>query len=188
MRKGLTMNTPHLHIPTPCHESWEGMTPLPPGQHGKYCAACDHAVVDVTSMPVAEGRRFLNELTTAVHQDSAQRTCLRAHATPTGQLVPGRRKLLTHALATMLACTMAGCVGDGPELVNGQKPEPQQQTQPVPVPGVVAPQPQHSANVKMGDVCEPIIMGKLAAPVPAPTKMGATSPPPTNPTPKDAAH
>ena len=186
------MNTPHLHIPTPCHESWEGMTPLPPGQHGKHCASCNHAVVDVTSMPVAEGRRFLNELTTAVHHDSTRRTCVRAHIAPSGQLIAGRRKLLTHALATMLACTMAGCVGDGPELVNSQKPAPQQQTQQVPPPGIVVlqpqPQPQHPTEVKMGDVCVPTIMGKFAAPVPAPTKTGAFSPPPPNPTPKDAAH
>jgi hypothetical protein len=170
------MNTPHLHIPTPCYESWEGMTPLPPERYGRHCAACDHAVVDVTSMPVAQGRRFLNELTTAAHQDFTQRTCIRAHSTPSGQLVPGRRKLLTHALAAMLACTMAGCVGDGPELVNGQKPEPQQQTQPVPVPGIVA--PQNPANVIMG--------GKCAAPVPSPTKRGTVAPLPS--TPKAAAH
>jgi hypothetical protein len=181
------MNTPHLHIPTPCHESWEGMTPLPPGQHGKHCATCNHAVIDVTSMPVAEGRQFLNELTIAVHQDPSRRTCVRAHIAPSGQLVAGRRKLLTHSLAAILACTMAGCVGDGPELVNNQKPVPQQQTQQVPPPGMVAPQPQHPTEAIMGEACVPI-MGKFAAPVPAPTKMGAFSPPPANPTPKDAAH
>ena len=126
-----------LHIPAPCHESWETMRPVTNGRH---CASCNHAVVDVTNMAVAEGRRVLAELTATLHREPSRRTCVRAHATPTGRLVPGRRKLLTTALAAMLASTMAGCVGDGPELGKTQEAVPPPQTHeihPVP-PGRIA--------------------------------------------------
>lgn len=159
------MNDPHLHIPTPCQEAWDGMTPSAQGRH---CAVCNHAVIDVTSMPVAEGRRVLTELTTTLHRDPARRTCIRAHAAPSGRLVAGRRKLLTHALAAMLASTMAGCVGDGPDMVEARPPAAQQQSQQAPPlsgsPRVVPPQP---AKALMGDVCVP--MGKIAPPPPAPS-------------------
>lgn len=35
-----------LNIPTPCHESWDAMTPT---QEGKYCKACAKIVLDLTT-------------------------------------------------------------------------------------------------------------------------------------------
>ncbi|HEX3134010.1 MAG TPA: hypothetical protein VHX44_10570 [Planctomycetota bacterium] len=102
-----------LHIPTPCHESWDGMTPT---ENGRHCAACNHVVVDVTSMPVAQGRQVLAQVAHGLVASFDKRTCVRAHANPSGRLVPGRRKLLTPALVVMLASAMTGCIGDGSEL------------------------------------------------------------------------
>jgi hypothetical protein len=104
-----------LRISTPCQENWDAMTPVESGRH---CASCNHLVIDVASMPVAEGRRVLREVSTTLVSEGT--FCLRAHTSPTGRLVPGRRKLLTTALAGILACSLAGCVGDGPDLTGSQ--------------------------------------------------------------------
>ena len=45
-----------LSIPTPCHESWDAMTPAGDGRH---CAACAKTVVDFTAMTDAEIRRHV---------------------------------------------------------------------------------------------------------------------------------
>lgn len=166
-----------LHIPTPCHENWDAMTPAGNGRH---CASCDHQVIDVASLPVAEGRRVLTEVAARV-KSGGKRTCVRAHTTPAGRLVAGRRKLLTTALAGILACSMAGCVGAGPDLQSsgttsgsshheptvtgtpkaGQPPltltgTPRVQSQPKP----------GKTMVTKGDVCEVPIKGKIVAPTP----------------------
>lgn len=181
-----------LHIPTPCHESWDAMTPTSTGRH---CAACNHTVLDVTELPVAEGRQVLAEVATTLRH-SGKRICVRAHATPSGRLLPGRRKLLTPALVTLLACTMAGCVGDGPDLATPQPSTTQSATpqtpqsvspqatptqpRPTALTGTPAVRPAPVAQVPavVGDVClspkhttatpavepAPAIKGKIVAP------------------------
>lgn len=160
-----------LHIRSPCHEVWDGMTPVAQGRH---CASCNHTVIDVASMPVTEDRRMLDEVASTLHHDPSQRTCVRAHVAPSGRLVAGRRKLLTHALGAMLASSMAGCGGDGPEMVNTQQQQPVLRPHAQEAPALtgtprVTPPPPHQAEVTMGDVCVPIRMGKIAPPAPAAT-------------------
>jgi hypothetical protein len=166
-----------LHIPTPCHESWDGMTPT---ENGRHCATCNHVVIDIASMPVAEGRRVLKDVATTV-AEKGKRTCVRAHATPAGRLVPGRRKLLTGALAGMLACAIAGCSGDGPEL--GQPhPKPSRPTteQQMPMGVVDAPNPDDEALV--GDASEaPVAPVTTGNPPVHPPLMGVPVPPPRRP-------
>jgi hypothetical protein len=145
-----------LHIPIPCHESWDGMTPAGDGRH---CAACNHLVIDVAGMPVAEGRRVLDTVATVL-TGNGRRTCVRAHATPSGRLVPGRRKLLTSALAGILACSIAGCAGDGPDLVEPQpRPAPPAKAQPLPADSG-APM-ERGGRVLMGDIC---VKGRIVTP------------------------
>jgi hypothetical protein len=171
-----------LHIPTPCHESWDGMSPT---ENGRHCATCNHVVIDIASMPVAEGRRVLKEVTTTLAK-SSRRTCVRAHATPAGRLVPGRRKLLTGALASMLACAIAGCSGDGPDLVQPQ-PKPARPTteQQMPMGVVTAPKPSDEAL--KGDICVAPPMGMIVTkpvkgnPPVHPPLMGAPVPRPMPP-------
>lgn len=145
-----------LQIPTPCHESWDGMTPAGNGRH---CATCNHVVIDIASMPVAEGRRVLEDVANTM-ADNGKRTCVRAHATPGGRLVPGRRKLLTTALAGMLACTFAGCIGDGPDVAQPQSRS--DHTTTVQVGQVAAPKPGDTAPQR--DVPPPL----TGTPVPRP--------------------
>jgi hypothetical protein len=45
-----------IHIPTPCHESWDAMKPTATGRH---CAACAKTVVDFTKKTDAEILRYL---------------------------------------------------------------------------------------------------------------------------------
>jgi hypothetical protein len=161
-----------LHIPTPCHASWNDMTPTANGRH---CASCDHTVLDLTNMPVTHGRQLLAEVATTL-QSSSKRLCVRAHATPKGRLVPGRRKLLTPALATLLACTMAGCVGAGPELGSAPQPPAPPTIQPTSTmtgTPVVRPAPQPQVEAVLGDVCIGPTIGTVAPPVePAPVTKG----------------
>lgn len=166
-----------LHIPTPCHENWDAMTPAGNGRH---CASCNHQVIDVASMPVPEGRRVLREVA-ATMTSAGQRTCVRAHVTPAGRLVAGRRKLLTTALAGILACTMAGCVGAGPDLqssgtTSGSSHEPTAVSgtpQPGQSPLQLTGKPHVQRGPIMGDlkvakgeVCEAPIQGRIVAPPP----------------------
>ena len=48
--------TATLHIPQPCHESWDAMSPTFAGRH---CAACAHTVVDFTLKTDAEILAYL---------------------------------------------------------------------------------------------------------------------------------
>ena len=48
----------HLHLPTPCHEDWDAMTPRDQGRH---CASCQKTVVDFTAMSDAQLVRFFTE-------------------------------------------------------------------------------------------------------------------------------
>ncbi|MBA3846367.1 MAG: carboxypeptidase-like regulatory domain-containing protein, partial [Planctomycetes bacterium] len=49
----------NLHIATPCHEDWSGMTPNGPGRH---CASCDKTVVDLTALAPAASAVAMGEL------------------------------------------------------------------------------------------------------------------------------
>lgn len=154
-----------LHIPTPCHESWDDMTPTVNGRH---CASCNHAVIDLTTMSVTAGQRVLDEVKRAATHDPLPRTCVRGHVDPSGRIVVGHRRLLTQGLAAMLACTLAGCAGDGPALQTApEKPTTHSEAGPLPV-ILGTPRPPAPKPVKIDG---PVVMGKMIAPTtPAPAK------------------
>jgi len=48
----------YLHIPTPCHEDWNTMTPV---EKGKFCGSCNKEVVDFSLMTDAEVLNFFKK-------------------------------------------------------------------------------------------------------------------------------
>lgn len=155
-------------IAKPCHEPWDAMTPAGAGRH---CASCDLTVVDLTAMPRAEARRWIER-----QAREGGRACVRAPRGRDGAIAlppPKRARLLTNALAGMLAMAAAGCSGvpdavpapeqPGTELA-GTEPEPLPEAKPAPeAPGL----PIMGAAVAQPEPVEPpSIMGDMVAPPP----------------------
>jgi hypothetical protein len=113
-----------MHISTPCHAAWEHMTPR---EHGRHCAACDQTVVDLTALTPTERRARL--ATIAQQTRRGQRVCVRSVVERDGALA-GSRRVLTGGMAVLLAMTLAGCQGDGPQ-VGEQAAAPVTETQAV---------------------------------------------------------
>jgi len=96
-----------FHIPQPCHEDWERMSPSARGRH---CAACDKEVLDLTGMEPARARRVLEGA--ASRADGAGLDlCVRVPVDGRRRLLVGglRRHVLSNGLALMLAFGAAGC-------------------------------------------------------------------------------
>lgn len=119
-----------LRIASPCHESWDAMTP---NRHGRHCAACDKTVVDVTALDPAPAREYLRQ-ELPIRLARGERVCVRAHADRSGRLLrPGvTRRLLTNGLAAVLAVTAAGFAGFGPDLGAAEVETPPPTTEPLP--------------------------------------------------------
>jgi hypothetical protein len=107
-------------ISNPCHEDWSKMTP---DDRGRHCAACAKTVVDVTAMPYAAAQAYLAGLNQRQGERSHEHVCVRAFSDGRGRLTGTRHRLLTNALAAMLAMTVAGCGGGSP----GDRTEDQRQ-------------------------------------------------------------
>lgn len=61
------MKIKHLKIETPCHESWDKMTPV---EHGRHCDSCQKDVIDLTHMtPI--------QVQTILMQNAGQSMCAR---------------------------------------------------------------------------------------------------------------
>ena len=145
-----------LRIASPCHESWEGMTP---DGHGRHCAICAKTVVDVTAMSPSAGRTFVaTELPTRLA--AGERVCVRAHADARGRLLrPGaRRYLLTNGLAAVLAVTLAGCgqAASSPVVVGDVYEPAAKPNEPTPATRTGEPAPAE----------EPGLMGGMGLPMP----------------------
>lgn len=103
-----------LHIPSPCHENWENMTP---NQQGRHCQACCKTVVDFTQMTNDEVLNYF-----AQHQ--GQKVCGRLHKSQLAQteveiIVPQSvlKKGLTRwqvfglSLLLVFGVVLTGCTG-----------------------------------------------------------------------------
>jgi hypothetical protein len=144
-----------LRIASPCHESWDAMTP---DRGGRHCASCDKTVVDVSAMAPAAARGFLDHELPA-RLGRGERVCVRAHADRSGRLLrPGvRRRLLTNGLAGMLALAGLAGLGDGLQAAEDAS---------API-GQTAPRMVGEATVRTGDVIAPQPM--MGAPIPLPS-------------------
>ena len=94
-------------INDPCHEDWNDMTPQ---ERGRHCAKCDKEVVDFTALDPDEGLAILAEA--AAQSDSCKTgICGRVNADQNGRLQLGaslKRRLLSDAMAGMLAMSVLG--------------------------------------------------------------------------------
>ena len=70
--------TPHIHIPSPCREDWNAMTPE---VQGKHCAQCCKTVVDFTGWHQEDILHYLKV-------NAAQKTCGRFRAEQLNQPLP----------------------------------------------------------------------------------------------------
>ena len=170
-----------MHIASPCHENWNTMTPRDAGRH---CLACDQVVVDLTGLKTAERRDRMSQISSAI--TSGKRVCVRGRLDRDGMLA-GSRRVLTGGMAMILAMTIAGCQGDGPDVQRKNQPDPDtQQTMGL----VPAPQPVVKPDVAQGfpsrvmqgevavpptraETCDPIIMGHM---MPQPNTVAAPKP------------
>ncbi len=154
-----------LHIPDPCHEDWDAMTPASRGRH---CASCDKTVVDVTRMAPPVAVRYLEQVRTAL--PSGAHVCVRAHADRAGRLLApsATRRLLTNGLAAVIAMTIAGCQGEGPKVAQPTAQPQPTSAQAVETTPATAPPGTAGTRELMGDVCvqpEPpnVVKGEVEA-------------------------
>jgi hypothetical protein len=72
-------------------------------------------VIDLTGHPPAVGRMLMRELRDRLGGDVP--ICVRGDGDGRGRLLtPAGRRLLTNGFAAMLAISIAGCTGDGPQV------------------------------------------------------------------------
>jgi hypothetical protein len=98
-----------LSIPKACHHDWNAMAPVASGRH---CASCSTTVVDLTSMPTSEARRFVTRMRSGDLRGG--HVCVKSRVDRAGRLLVGmsKRRLLTNGLALILGMSLAGCHDD----------------------------------------------------------------------------
>ena len=152
----------NLRIDSPCAADWNDMRPVSGGRH---CSLCAKNVVDLTCLAPAARDTELARITARVQ--AGERICIRAPATRDGRLLSHSRRILSGGMAAMLAMTMAGCQGSGPE-TSATTNDPEKidgapvSTTPVEqcIKGEAKVQPAIMGKMRMGDVA----MGAIAPP------------------------
>lgn len=181
-----------MRIATPCHEDWGLMDPRRSGRH---CAACDKTVVDLAALTLAERRTRLAVIAGEVR--AGRPVCVRGAVDRDGALA-GSRRALNGGMAMLLAMTMAGCMGDGPQLAHPE-PMPVHVTRPAdtgeavdpiassPVDPVVSDGPVVESQARIPSHAVGEVVGEAEMPQPilpelgAPMLMGAIACPPPDP-------
>ncbi|MCR9162647.1 MAG: hypothetical protein ACE37F_03240 [Nannocystaceae bacterium] len=109
------MKASEIRIPEPCNEDWEGMTPE---QRGRFCAACQKTVHDLSAMTERDAKVLL-----ATDEDICVSYLSDARGTVQfrrPQLVPANRLLRRASVASAagLSLALAACAphGEGPKI------------------------------------------------------------------------
>jgi hypothetical protein len=153
-----------IHIPKPCHEDWNAMTP---NEQGRHCALCSNTVVDFTNWSVEDIATYLKQ---------QNNVCGRLAS---AQLGPQKEDVLQNIIASSLSywkkiaaivlicfslagTSFAQSKQQQPNTTSLQKPQKTER----PIMGMVAQvPPQHCADtVTTGDsmqVKHPQVMGKI---------------------------
>lgn len=109
------MKASEIRIPEPCNEDWEGMTPE---QRGRFCAACQKKVHDLSAMTEDDAKVLL---------DTDEDICVSYLSDSRGtvqfqrpQIVPANRLLRRASVASAAGLTLAlaACAphGEGPKI------------------------------------------------------------------------
>ncbi|MXN93035.1 hypothetical protein GR160_17550 [Flavobacterium sp. Sd200] len=107
------MNHFKLSIPTPCHESWEDMTP---NAQGKFCGQCQKTVTDFSGMTN-------DQIAIYIHLNAGEKMCGRFKKTQLESIiiqVPERiiytqtsfRRMFMLALLVVMGTTLLSCADD----------------------------------------------------------------------------
>ncbi len=100
----------NLRIDSPCAAEWNAMRPVSGGRH---CSLCAQKVIDLTCLAPAARDTEMARITARIQ--AGERVCIRAPATRDGRLLSQSRRILSGGMAALLAMTMAGCQGSGPD-------------------------------------------------------------------------
>lgn len=112
---GRRVKASEIRIPEPCNEDWEGMTPE---QRGRFCAACQKKVHDLSAMTEGDAKALLaTDDDICVSYLSDTQGTVRFQPT---QIVPTSRLLRRASMASAagLSLALAACAphGEGPKI------------------------------------------------------------------------
>ena len=100
------------HIPEPCHEDWDAMTPE---EKGRFCKVCEKSVVDLTAMPAEKAQGLLDEAHARQKETGSQTLGVCVHSYVRPAPVPKCGHVLTSGMAALLAFGASGCGSENDE-------------------------------------------------------------------------
>ncbi len=166
------MKANEIRIPEPCNEDWEGMTPE---QRGRFCAACQKKVHDLSAMPESEAKRLLateDDICVSYLSDARGEVRFQPErVVPLSRLV--RRASVASAAGLSLALAACAPHGDAPSIEESTERPAFLEVQPA-IPDAEPCDPEPELMRSLGEpVPEPVIedvvrtQGDYAKPEPA---------------------
>ncbi|GAA4344172.1 carboxypeptidase-like regulatory domain-containing protein [Flaviaesturariibacter amylovorans] len=170
--------TIQLQLPSPCSESWDGMTP---DGSGRFCASCQKTVTDFTAMSDAAIAAYLAQQSGPVCGRLYPDQLNRPMAVPRKPF-PGLRHLVTVLLPAFLLSLKSTAQNNGNRVAAAQSPRPSKTpaAAPITVTGTVrdergAPVPSATVQAGRGTVVSADAEGRFSLTVAAGATIRVTS-------------